>query len=74
MRTARQMNLIWGVTPLFVDKDFADQMIANGINQAKEFGYVKSGDTAVIGGSDTYDYHNKTAFNSYKTIGGICSI
>ena len=73
-KTARQMNLIWGVTPLFVDKDYADKMISVGINTAKDAGFVKSGDMAVIGGSDTYDYHNQSAFNSYKTIGGICKI
>jgi len=73
-KTARQMNLIWGVTPIYVDKGYADQMIASGIGISKDLGYVKTGDTAVIGGSDTYDYHNKSAFNSYKTIGGICTI
>lgn len=73
-KTARQMNLIWGVTPILVDKDFADQMIAKGITIARNNGYVKPGDVAVISGSDTYDYHNKTAFNNYKTIGGICVI
>ncbi len=73
-KTARQMNLIWGVTPLFVDKGYADEMISSGIRQAKEAGYVVTGDMAVIGGSDTYDYHNKSAFNEYKTIGGICRI
>ena len=73
-KTARQMNLTWGVTPILVDKDFADQMIAKGITIARNCGFVKAGDVAVISGSDTYDYHNKTAFNNYKTIGGICVI
>lgn len=73
-QTARQMNLIWGVTPIVVEKDFADSMISNGINIAKKEGYVVEGDTAVISGSDTYDYHNKSAFKSYKTIGGICKV
>ncbi len=72
--TARQMNLIWGVTPIFVDKDYADVMISNGINIAKDLGHVKSGDCAVISGSDTYDYHNNSSFKQYKTIGGICRI
>ena len=72
--TARQMNLIWGVTPIVVDKDFADQMISNGIEISKKNKYVVSDDIAVIGGSDTYDYHNKTSFKSYKTVGGICKI
>jgi hypothetical protein len=44
------------------------------IDVAKEMNIVKKDDVAVIGGSDTYDYHNSSAFNSYKTIGGICRI
>ncbi len=72
--TARQMNLIWGVTPVLVTKDYADVMLVSGINYAKENNIVSEGDTAVIGGSDTYDYHNSSSFNSYKTIGGICRI
>ncbi len=72
--TARQMNLFWGVTPIYVDKDYADKMVNSGISFSKDMGIVKSGDIAVIGGSDTYDYHNKSAFNSYKTLGGICTI
>ena len=71
-RTARQMNLFWGVTPIFVDKDYADQKIANGINIAKSHNCVAIGDVAIIGGSDTYDQHNKIAFRDYKSIGGIC--
>lgn len=74
VQTARQMNLIWGVTPIVVEKDFADVMVNQGINKAKQLQYVKEGSTAVIGGSDTYDQHNKSSFNSYKTIGGICRI
>jgi pyruvate kinase len=73
-KTARQMNLMWGITPLFVDKGYADEMIASGIHMAKEAGYVVTGDTAVIGGSDTYDSHNKSTFYDYKSIGGICKI
>ena len=74
IRTARQMNLFWGVTPLYVEKDYADKMIASAINTSKAMGYVNTGDVAVIGGSDTYDYHNQSIFNSYKTVGGICRI
>lgn len=72
--TARQMNLFWGVTPVLVTKDYPDVMIMQGIKIAKELNLVKDGDTAVIGGSDTYDYHNKSSFSSYKTLGGICKI
>ena len=74
MQTARQMNLIWGVTPIVVEKEFADIMIKSGMEYAKKAGLVVSGTTAVIGGSDTYDYKNKSEFNSYKTIGGLCIV
>jgi len=73
-QTARQMNLMWGVTPIVVDKDYSDLMIKAGIEISKKEGYVVPGTSAVIGGSDTYDYQNKSKFNSYKTIGGICII
>lgn len=73
-QTARQMNLTWGVTPIVVSQDYADRMISVGINTAKASGYVNSGQYAIIGGSDTYDYHNTSTFKSYKTIGGICVI
>ena len=73
-QTARQMNLVWGVTPIVVEKDFSDVMIKNGMERAKKEGWVVSGSTAVIGGSDTYDYRNKSKYNSYKTLGAICRI
>jgi pyruvate kinase len=72
--TARQMNLTWGVTPILTKKDFADIMISSGIESAKALGLVKSGDTAVIGNSDTYDNYTRPIFSSYKAIGGICII
>ncbi len=73
-KTARIMNSYWGITPILISKGYPDEMINQGIKIAKEKGYVKDGDTAVIGGSDTYDYHNRYAFNSYKTLGGICKL
>lgn len=74
-QTARQMNLIWGVIPMYIEKTpNPTDMILEAINIAKEEGYVQEGDTAVIGGSDTYDCNNQSAFNSYKTLGGICKI
>ena len=63
-----------GVTPIVVEKDYADFMVKSGMEDAKKAGLVVSGTVAVIGGSDTYDYHNTSEFNSYKTIGGICIV
>ena len=49
-------------------------MILQAIEIAKEEGYVKESDTAVIGGSDTYDCNRRSAYNAFKTLGGICKI
>lgn len=74
-QTARQMNLTWGVIPMYIEKTpNPTDMISQAIEIAKEEGYVQEGDTAVIGGSDTYDCNNQSAFNAYKTLGGICKI
>lgn len=74
-QTARQMSLIWGVIPMYIEKTSnPTEMILQAINIAKEEEYVKEGDIAVIGGSDTYDCNNQSAFNAYKTLGGICRI
>lgn len=74
-QTARQMNLTWGVIPMYIEKTTnPTAMILKAIEMAKEEGYVQEGDIAVIGGSDTYDCNNQSAFNSYKTLGGICRI
>lgn len=72
IHTASQLNLIWGVTPILVPYyDSPEEMIRIGIEKAKEYGYVNSGDTVIIGGSDT---HDKTQFSSGKTLGGIYTI
>jgi len=75
VRTARQMNLIWGVVPLYIEKtENPTDMILQAIEIAKEEGFVQEGDIAVIGGSDTYDCNRSSAYNAYKTLGGICKI
>ncbi len=69
IHTASQLNLVWGVTPILVTySDSSEEMIENGIEKAKEYGYVQEGDTVIIGGSDS---HDKTNFKSSKTLGGI---
>ena len=69
IHTASQLNLAWGVTPILVPYfESPEEMIRQGVEQAKAYGYVSQGDTVVIGGSDT---HDKTNFNSGKTLGGI---
>ena len=74
-QTARQMNLTWGVIPMYIERTAnPTEMILKAIEIAKDEGYVQEGEIAVIGGSDTYDYNNQTAYNAYKTLGGICKI
>ena len=48
-----------------------EEMIQQGIEKAKTFDFIKSGDTVVIGGSDT---HDKSGFKSSKILGGIYTI
>lgn len=67
--TAAQLNLAWNVTPILIDQQSsAEQMIRQGIEKAKQYGFVKAGDTVIIGGSDTYDM---MGYSSGKTLGGI---
>ena len=69
LRTASQLNLVWGVTAILVDySSNSEDMIRQGIEKAKEYGFVNSGDTVIIGGSDT---HDRFGFRSNKTLGGI---
>lgn len=69
LRTASQLNLVWGVTPILVDySESGEEMIHEGIEKALKYGFVKAGDTVIIGGSDT---HDKSGFKSKKTLGGI---
>lgn len=72
MHTASQLNLAWGVTPILVQyNDSSEEMIKTGISKAKEYGYIKSGDTVIIGDSDT---HDRSGFASGKTLGGIYTV
>ena len=45
----RQMNLLWGVTPLILkQEDNAEELFGNAVLEAKKAGYVKAGDIVVI--------------------------
>lgn len=69
LSTASQLNIVWGVTPILVEySDLPENMIKQGISKAKEYGYIQTGDTIIIGGSDT---HDKLGLSQSKTIGGI---
>lgn len=48
-RVCRQMNLLWGVTPLLIEKEEnTDDLFDSAIREAEKNGYVKKGDTVVI--------------------------
>lgn len=48
-RICRQMNLYWGVTPLWIPREnSADDLFDDAIKAAVEAGYIKKGDTVVL--------------------------
>ena len=48
-KVCRQVNMLWGVRPLHIDKkDSAEELFKEGVRRAEEAGYVKKGDTVVI--------------------------
>ncbi len=48
-RVCRQVNMLWGVRPLHIDrKDSAEELFKEGVRRAEEAGYVKKGDTVVL--------------------------
>lgn len=48
-RVARKLNLIWGVTPIYLpEAGTADELFENAVKQAVEEGYLHKGDIAVI--------------------------
>ncbi len=48
-RVLRQLNLLWGVQPLAIEKkDTADELFTDAVREAKKAGFVKAGDVVVI--------------------------
>jgi len=48
-RVCRQVNMLWGVRPLLIDKkETAEELFKEGVRKAEEAGYVKKGDIVVI--------------------------
>lgn len=48
-RVSRQLNLLWGVSPLCVErKDSTEELFAGAVAEALKAGYVKKGDRVVI--------------------------
>lgn len=74
-KTYEQLSLIWNVEPILVlDKTKPNDIIEAGIQVAKEKGYVKDGDIAILaGGTSILASHDSNgAIN--QTIGGILKI
>ncbi len=48
-RVAKQLNLLWGVSPLLLKKEeTADALFLDAVLEAKRAGFIKEGDTVVI--------------------------
>lgn len=48
-RVCRQMNLLWGVTPLLLKKaESEDELFRSAIEETKKAGYIKAGDLVVV--------------------------
>lgn len=48
-KVSRQLNLLWGVTPLMIrEEENAQELFAVAVDEAKKAGYVKKGDVVVI--------------------------
>ena len=75
-KTFEQLAMVWNVMPVLIeDKQEPNDIIEAGIKKAKELGYVKDGDLAVIaGGASILEKYNTGDEMMNKTIGGILRI
>jgi len=73
-KTYEQLSLVWNVTPILItNKQTPNDIIEEGIQQAKNKGYVKQGDIVVLaGGASILENHESETIN--RTIGGILKI
>lgn len=70
--TARKLNAAWNVTPILITNASTEiDMIKEGIEYAKDAGYISSGDTIIIGESDTYSNFSDLGVTASKKVGGI---
>ena len=73
-KTYRQLALTWNTTPILIKgKTNPNDIIAEGLEEAKRKEYIKEGNIIVIaGGASILSSHQEEAIN--KTIGGILKI
>ena len=75
LKTYQQLSLIWNVTPILItDKEKPNDIIEEGLHEAKKRKYVQEGDIVVLAGGDSIlsTYSDGEEIN--RTIGGILKI
>lgn len=75
-KTYEQLALAWNITPILItNKQNPNDVIEEGINQAKQKAYVKNDDIVVIaGGASILSTHNEFSETMNRTIGGVLKI
>ena len=75
-KTYRQLSLCWNTTPILIkDKTNPNDVISEGIEEAKNRGYVEKGDIVVIaGGASILASHENSSSAMNRTIGGVLKI
>lgn len=72
-KTYRQLALVWNTMPILIKgKQTPNDVIAEGIEEAKRCGYIKTGDVIVLAGGASILSHHEDAMN--RTIGGVIKI
>ena len=72
-KTYRQLALAWNTTPILIkEKNKPNDIIAEGLEEAKRRGYVQEGDIVVLAGGASILSNHDEAMN--RTIGGVLKI
>lgn len=72
-KTYRQLALVWNTMPILIkEKKMPNDVIAEGIEEAKRRGYIEQGDIVVLAGGASILSHHEDAMN--RTIGGVIKI
>ena len=73
-KTYKQLALAWDVTPILVKENLpAKELVAKGIEIAKQAGYVNTGDVVAIAGGESILPGNKDDVMN-RTVGGVVKI
>ena len=75
-KTYKQLSLAWNITPILINnKENPNDVIEEGIEIAKQKGYVKTDDIVVIaGGASILSTHTEGSQTMNRTIGGVLKI